>query len=122
MPIVESDNAARGNLILKRWFNYSKKDKEENIYATFSAEDMTLSIAITGNVKIWITGYSRASATANLTAARLLDGSVMSPIVFSVSPDCRSLAIDPGVSIGTYDPIYGAGFTNYGKAYSLTKE
>jgi len=31
---------------------------------------------ITGNVKIWITGYSRASATANLTAARLLDGAV----------------------------------------------
>ena len=113
MPIVESDNAARGNLILKRWFNYSKKDKEENIYATFSAEDMTLSIATTETV---------VNEYGDQCAARLLDGSVMSPIVFSVSPDCRSLAIDPGVSIGTYDPIYGAGFTNYGKAYSLTKE
>jgi len=29
---------------------------------------------ITGNVKFWITGFSRAAATANLTAARLVDG------------------------------------------------
>lgn len=113
MPIVESDNAERGNLILKRWFNYSKRDKEESIYATFSAEDMTLSIATTETVK---------NEYGDQCAARLKDGSVMSPIVFKVSDDCRTLSIDPGVSIGTYDPFYGAGFTNYGNAYSLTKE
>lgn len=113
MPIVESDNAERGNLILKRWFNYSKKDKEENIYATFSAEDMTLSISTSETV---------TNEYGDQCAARLIDGSVMSPIVFNVSEDGQSMAIDPGVSIGTYDPIYGAGFTNYGKSYTLTKE
>ena len=113
MPIVESDNAERGNLILKRWFNYSKKDKEENIYATFSAEDMTLSISTSETV---------TNEYGDQCAARLVDGTFMSPIVFYVSEDIKSMAIDPGVSIGTYDPIYGAGFTNYGKSYSLTKE
>ena len=113
MPIVESDNAERGNLILKRWFNYSKNDKEENIYATFSAEDMTLSISTSETV---------TNEYGDQCAARLVDGTVMSPIVFNVSEDGQSMAIDPGVSIGTYDPIYGAGFTNYGNSYSLTKE
>ena len=112
MPIVESDNAERGNIILKRWFNYSKKDKEENIYATFSAEDMTLSISTSETV---------TNEYGDQCAARLIDGSVMSPIVFNVSEDGKSMAIDPGVSIGTYYPS-GAGFTNYGKSYSLTKE
>ena len=113
MPIVESDNAERGNLILKRWFNYSKRDKVESIYATFSAEDMTLSISTSETV---------TNEYGDQCAARLIDGSVMSPIVFNVSEDGQSMAIDPGVSIGTYDPIYGAGFTNYGKSYTLTKE
>lgn len=35
---------------------------------------------ITGKVKIWITGYSRGSATANLVAARIMDGQI-SPAV-----------------------------------------
>lgn len=113
MPIVESDNPDRGNLILKRWFNYSKKDKAETIYATFSPSDMTLSIATTETVQ---------NEYGDQCAARLKDGSVMSPIVFTVSSDCRTISIDPSVSIGTYDPIYGAGFTNYGSGYSLTKE
>lgn len=113
MPIVESDNAERGNLILKRWFKWAKRDNEENIYATFSPDDMTLSISTSETVK---------NEYGDQCAARLQDGSVMSPIVFNVSADGSAIAIDPSISIGTYDPIYGAGFTNYGNSYSLTKE
>ena len=113
MPIVESYNPDKGNLILKRWFNYSKRDKEETIYATFSPVDMTLSISTSETVK---------NEYGDQCAARLKDGSAMSPIVFNVSADCRTISIDPTISIGTYDPIYGAGFTNYGNGYSLTKE
>lgn len=61
--------------------------------------------------------------TENLGFGRAVEnGSAMSPIVFNVSADCRTISIDPTISIGTYDPIYGAGFTNYGNGYSLTKE
>ncbi|MBR5285137.1 MAG: PKD domain-containing protein, partial [Clostridia bacterium] len=37
---------------------------------------------ITGKVKFWITGFSRAAATANLTAARIMDGVLQSAITF----------------------------------------
>lgn len=111
MPIVESDNAERGNLILKRWFNYSKKDKVESIYATFSAEDMTLSISTDQTVK---------SEYGDYCAARMEDGTFMSPIVFNVSDDCSTISINPKVEIGTYYPY--SGFTGYGDSYSLSKE
>ena len=110
MPIVESDNAERGNLILKRWFNYAKKDKEESIYATFSTEDMTLSISTDQTVK---------SEYGDNCAARMEDGTFMSPIVFNVSDDCSTISINPKVEIGTYYPY--SGFTGYGTSYSLSK-
>lgn len=35
---------------------------------------------ITGKVKVWITGYSRGSATANLVAARIMDGEISNAV------------------------------------------
>jgi len=36
---------------------------------------------VTGDVKLWLTGFSRAAATANLTAAALVDGAYLSSYI-----------------------------------------
>ena len=43
--------------------------------------------ALNENLKIWITGYSRASACANLTAARLCDGYLESALDIELAKD-----------------------------------
>ena len=51
------------------WYHsgfYEASQKELNFLKTYIQQNN-----ITGNIKLWITGYSRASATANLTAATL---------------------------------------------------
>lgn len=39
-------------------------------------EEYIINNNITGNVKFWITGYSRAAATANMTAAKIIDNKI----------------------------------------------
>ena len=110
MPIEASDDASKGNLVLKRWFNESKKYQDETIYATFDAGSMTLSIADGQKIKGSYNDPGRAKDK---------DGNWLDPIVFTVSGDGKTLSIDSKVQFGTY---YLSQFTSFGSNYSLTKE
>ena len=85
MPIEASDDESKGNLILKRWFNEAKKDQTENIYATFDADAMTISIAADQPIKGSYNDPGRAKDSK---------GNWLDPIVFTVSSDGKTLSID----------------------------
>ena len=110
MPIEASDDASKGNLVLKRWFNQQKQYQDETIYATFDANAMTLSIASDQKIK---------GSYNDPGKAKDAKGNWLDPIVFTVSGDGKTLSIDSKVQIGTY---YLSNFTNFGDHYSLTKQ
>ena len=110
MPIEASDDASKGNLVLKRWFNEAKKLQDETIYATFDANAMTLSIAADQKIKGSYNDPGRAKDAK---------GNWLDPIVFTVSGDGKTLSIDSKVQFGTY---YLSSFTSFGDHYSLTKQ
>ena len=110
MPVEASDDASKGNLLLRRWFNQSKASHEEKIYATFDASAMTLSIA---------DGQSISSSYNDPGRAKDKDGNWLDPIVFTVSADGKTLSIHPDVQFGTY---YLGMFDSFGSNYTLTKQ
>ena len=88
---------------------------------------------ITGHKKIWISGYSRAAATANRAAAILLDNHLVEPAdLFAYTFATPNVTRQQGAGdypsifniVGSFDPVPMIpfdewGYTRYGKTYFL---
>lgn len=112
MPIVASDNAEKGNVILKRWMDYSARETATTVYATYDAEAKTLSIpnqALT----------SSAPYYGDTLSAKDVNNTTLDPIVLTVSDDATVMTIDKDVKFGT---VYYGSFTSYGTNYTFTKQ
>ena len=88
---------------------------------------------IDGNSKVWITGYSRAAATANMTAAMILDNKLATADdLYAYTFATPNVTRDPKAAeypsifniIGAFDPVPSIpfeawGFGHFGKTYYL---
>ncbi len=111
--------AIRGGGYEREWASNFTIGKEKSNHQGFrEARDEVIkflrqyifSKEITGNIKIWITGYSRAAATANLTAARLMDNHLaLSGLNISLVPEdifAYCFATPMGTTINNKDSLY----------------
>ena len=109
----------------------------------FLTEDYIKANGISGNIKIWVTGFSRAGATANLVAGQLDEGVLMSNCQFKLEDlyaytfEAPAGAINKSgrnISTGKYKNIFNTinkndpvprvapkewGFKRYGEDYIL---
>lgn len=113
MPIEASDDASKGNVVLKRWMNSSAKDVVCTVYATYDATAKTLSIAA---------GQGLASSGpyySSTTYAKDGNNVALDPIVFTVNETATEMTIDENVTIGD---DYGYGKELYGTGYKMVKQ
>ena len=61
---------------------------------------------VTGKLSFWVTGYSRAAAVANLTAARLIDSAYAPKGVYAYCFEPPAATVDPNCGAERYASIF----------------
>lgn len=113
MPIEASPDAGKGNVVLKRWMDYSARGTATTVYATYDAEAKTLSIA-NGQALTMSSPYYGDTLGAKDASNNNVD-----PIVFTVNDDVTEMTIDENIKFGQ---VYYSSFTSYGSGYKMTKQ
>lgn len=113
--------AVRGGGYKKEWEGNFNLDASGEHAGFALAKDQVLEFVkdyinrhkdISGNIKFWVTGYSRGAATANLTAAALDDGINYSGCTYSAKDvyaytfETPAGAVRPGCHDDVYDNIF----------------
>lgn len=113
MPIEASTDASKGNVVLKRWMDYSARETACTVYATYDPAAKTLSIA-SGQALSMSSPYY-----GDTLAAKDASNTTLDPIVFTVNDDATEITIDANVKFGQ---VYFSSFTSYGSGYKMVKQ
>lgn len=113
MPIEASDNVDKGNVILKRWMDYSARETACTIYATYDDDAKTLSIASGQALSMSSPYYGDTLAAKDASNANV------DPIVFTVNEDVTEMTIDENIKFGQ---VYISSFSSYGSGYKMVKK